>query len=168
MASTGRRVPDAARRGLLKALALAPLGAVALPSRLGATEYATAAEALGAVDRLEADVAARLAAIAKAVPAARPFTASVLADHERHRAARARVRRRLGLPPGSAGPAKPADPTSLGGLRAAQESLVYAHAEGLPALGDPLAVDTLARNLVDLSRHLTVIDLWIEAESARV
>jgi hypothetical protein len=28
-------------------------------------------------------------------------------------------------------------------------------------------VDTLARHMVDLSRHLTVIDLWIEAEESR-
>jgi hypothetical protein len=53
----------------------------------------------------------------------------------------------------------------LEGLRAAQEALAYAHAEGLPALGDSFVVDALARHMVDLSRHLTVTQLWIEAES---
>jgi hypothetical protein len=37
----------------------------------------------------------------------------------------------------------------------------------LPALGDPWAVDVLARHLVSSARQLTVIDLWIEAEEAR-
>ncbi len=44
---------------------------------------------------------------------------------------------------------------------------MHAHAEGLPALGDAGAVAVLARHMVDASRHLTVIDLWIEAEDVR-
>jgi hypothetical protein len=56
---------------------------------------------------------------------------------------------------------------SLVALREAQQQLVHAHAEGLPALGDAGAVAVLARHMVDASRHLTVIDLWIEAEELR-
>jgi hypothetical protein len=32
---------------------------------------------------------------------------------------------------------------------------------------DPAAVDLLARHLIDCARHLTVIDLWIQAEAER-
>lgn len=80
------------------------------------------------------------------------------------RAARERLRKRFGLPFASPPRPRVGDPVDLAALRAAQERLVYAHAEGLPALGDRLGVDTMARNMVDLSRQLTVIDLWIEAE----
>jgi hypothetical protein len=92
---------------------------------------------------------------------------SLLRDHERHRETRTRLRRRLGLPGGDAPRADAKDLLSLAGLRMAQEALVHAHAEGLVAIPGEVAVDALARNMVDLSRHLTVIDLWIEAEEGR-
>lgn len=152
------------RRELLKGAALAPLALLVQVPVARATDYASGADALDAADRLEADVAARLRGISRVRPGAVAFARSVLADHERHRARRAWVRRRLRLPPS----APPADTISqeveLDGLRSAQQDLVYAHAEGLPALDDAQAVDAMARNLVDLSRHLTVIDLWIEGE----
>ncbi len=130
-------------------------------------DYAGAAEVFATIDVLEAEVSQRLRALSEALPSARPFATSLLRDQERHRAGRARLRKRLGLP-GADVPRKPAaDPVSLGALRTAQEALVHAHAEGLPAIGDEIAVDALARAMVDLSRHLTVIDLWIEAEEAR-
>jgi hypothetical protein len=117
-------------------------------------------------------VAARLRAFQRAVPSSRPFVASVTADQARHRAARTDFRRRLGLPlssapagAGSASAAAVSSPPDLEGLRAAQEALVYAHAEGLPALGDAFVVDAMAHHMVDLSRHLTVTQLWIEMES---
>ncbi len=166
MASTGR--PDGLpRRTLLRAIALAPAAAVTLAPRLDATEYASAAAVFAAVDDIEAEVDLRLRAIVEVVPSARTFVSSVLRDREAHRAARERLRKRFGLP--SASPPRPRvdDPVDLAALRAAQERLVYAHAEGLPALGDRLGVDTMARNMVDLSRQLTVIDLWIEAEGNR-
>ena len=132
-----------------------------------ATDYASAAEVLDTIDRLEADVDGRLAAIARAVLPAQAFVASVAADHARHRVARAALRRRLKLDAApAAGPPRPAG-TSLAALREAQQQLVHAHAEGLPALGDARAVDLLARHMIDASRHLTVIDLWIEAEDQR-
>jgi len=131
-----------------------------------ARDYSSAAEVFDAIDGLEADVAARLRGFQRSVPSSRAFVASVAADHARHRAARAAFRRRLGLgpssPPAGAGSAVEPD---LEGLRAAQEALVYAHAEGLPAIGDPFVVDALAHHMVDLSRHLTVTQLWIETES---
>lgn len=162
MGSTGRP----SRRALLEAIAVAPALA-ALGARLDAAEYASAAEALAAIDAAEAEVAERLGAIGSLVASARPFVASVLRDHEAQRAARERLRRRLGLPPGAAPRPAVGDPTDLGALRSAQERLVHAHAEGLPALGDSAAVRTLARHMIELSRHLTVIDLWIEAEESR-
>jgi len=145
---------------------MAPAAAALVP-RLEATDYADPAEVFAALDALEAEVALRLRAIVEVVPGARSFVTSALRDHEAHRAARDRLRRRLRLSPSA--PPKPAvaDPVDLAALRAGQERLVYAHAEGLPALGDGLSVDILARHMVELSRHLTVIDLWIEAEGNR-
>lgn len=165
MASTGSDATP--RRAFLRALGLAPLAAGVLAARAEATEYASASEVMAAVDRHEADVAARLRAIVAAVPAARPFADSVLADFERHRSTRARLRSRLGLPAAPSPAAPAAAGRDLEALRAAQEALVYAHAEGLPALGDAVAVEAMARNMVDLSRQLTVITLWIEAEAQR-
>jgi hypothetical protein len=132
-----------------------------------ATDYASATEVLDTIDRLEADVAGRLQAIARAVGGALAFAESVGADHARHRAGRDMLRRRLALGVASA-PAPATKPDlSLAALREAQQQLVHAHAEGLPAIGDAGGVDLLARHLVDDSRHLTVIDLWIEAEEER-
>jgi hypothetical protein len=37
----------------------------------------------------------------------------------------------------------------------------------MPALGDALAVDALSQHLIDLSRQLTVLDLWLDAEADR-
>jgi regulator of replication initiation timing len=124
-------------------------------------------EVFAAIDALEGEVSERLRALSEALPSARPFVTSVLRDHERHRATRARLRNRLGLPAAAPTRAAAEDLVSLASLRAAQEALVHAHAEGLPALGDEIAVDALARHMVALSRHLTVIDLWIEAEDSR-
>jgi hypothetical protein len=152
---------SSARRSLLKALALAPVAGLA--PRAAATDYASAGEVFTAIDRLEADVAGRLRAIVARIAQAQPFVASVLADHERHRTLRARLRARLRLPaaaPTTTGAAS----ADLGALRSAQQDLVHAHAEGLRVVGDALAVDGLARNMVDLARHLTVIDLWLEGE----
>ena len=159
MASTG------SRRALLKAALLAPV--VTLFARSGmARDYSTAAEVFDAIDGLEADVAARLRGFQRSVPSSRGLVASVTADHARHRAARAALRRRLRLHPSSVpAAAAAAVEADLEGLRVAQEALVYAHAEGLPAVGDPFVVDALAHHMVDLSRHLTLTQLWIETES---
>jgi hypothetical protein len=127
-------------------------------------DYASAAEVFAAIEALDADVAARLHAIARVLPSAAAFAAS--ADGDRRR--RGQERRRLAARMGVAAAAPPAAGTPPeGGLRAlreAQQGLVHAHAEGLPALRDSAAVDVLARHLVDLSAQLTVIDLWLEAE----
>jgi hypothetical protein len=154
------------RRSLLRAAVLAPWAAAWLPRRAAAAEYASAAEALDAVDGMEADVAARLAAISAGLISARPFVSSALADHARQRTERAVLRRRLGLA-GAAPVAPPTAAPDLTGLRAAQEALVYAHAESLPVLGDAYAVRVMARHMVELARQLTVVDLWIEAEERR-
>jgi hypothetical protein len=142
------------------------LGAAVAPRAAGARDYTSAAEVLDTIDRRAAEVEAALAAIARAVPGAQPFLASLRADHARERADRDAIRGRLRLPPPS--PAAPPDAsTSLDALRAAQQELVHAHAEGLPALDDPAAVQVLARHMVEASRRLTVIDLWIELEEDR-
>jgi hypothetical protein len=130
-------------------------------------EYGSAAEVFAAVDTLEAEVSQRLRALKEALASAGPLVRSLLRDQERHREARARLRRRLNLPSAVTPRAHAERLLSLADLRTAQEALVYAHAEGLVAIGDEIAVDTLARNMVDLARHLTVIDLWIEAEEGR-
>jgi len=153
------------RRALLKAALLAP--AAALAPRADATDYASAAEVFAAVDTLEADVESRLRALAAALPSARAFADSLLQDHARHRLRRAALRRRLKLNAAPEATAASGDDASLEALRAAVEALVYAHAEGLPALGDAHAVDVMAHDMVDLSRHLTLVQLWIEQEQAR-
>jgi hypothetical protein len=132
------------------------------------TDYASAADAFAAMDAAEFEVRSRLRALAEAKPAVRGFTSSVLVDLDRHAEGRATLRRRLGLAPSaSAAPESSDEPLSLEPLRVAQERLVYAHAEGLPAIGDASAVDALAHHMVDLSRHLTITTLWIEVEAER-
>lgn len=156
----------ARRRDVLRVAAVLPVAIVTAPAE--ARDYASATEVFSTIDGLEAEVARRLQAVGRAVPAAQSFVASVLGDQERHRAARQRLRRRLGLTAGAAAPAAAAAATAdLAALRTAQEALMHAHAEGVPALGDRAAVDVFAHHLVDLSRHLTVIDLWIETETQR-
>ncbi len=164
---SARALASTGRRRFLRGAAASPLALLVRPAAGGATDYATASEVLDVIDRGEADVDARLAAIARAVAGADPFARSVAADHARRRAEREKLRRRLKLAAATP-PAPPNTPdVSLVGLREAQQELVHAHAEGLPALGDAGAVDLLARHMVDGSRHLTVIDLWIEAEELR-
>lgn len=153
------------RQAIRAALALPILAA--LGPRAESKDYADATEVFLALDRLEADVATRLRAIARARPAANPFAESCLADHDRQRRGRERLRARLRLTRPAPGGVEVTNALSLDALRKAQEALVYAHAEGLPALADAVAVDSLARDMVDLARHLTVIDLWIESEAAR-
>jgi len=149
----------------LRGLAAAPV-ALATPGVL-ATDYASAAEVFAAIDALEAEVGQRLRALSEAMAAARPLATSLLRDHERQRSDRGKLRARLGLPPGGAVRAQASDLLSLAALRRSQEALVHAHAEGLPAIGDRIAIDRLARHMVALSRHLAVIGLWIDAEESR-
>jgi hypothetical protein len=168
LASTGRPrggAPDSPlRRELISGAAIA--GALAAARPASARDYASAAEVFAAIEVREAEVDARLAALAAALPSARAFADSVAREHARHREERARWRSRLRLPPAS--PAAPAEvDRDLAALRAAMQELVHAHAEGLPALGSAHAVDALARQMVTHARHLAVVDLWIEAEQAR-
>ncbi len=128
-------------------------------------DYASAAEVMAAIETLDADVAARLQTIAGAQPAAAAFAASAEEDRRRRRRERARLAERLRVrapPPGALPSAGSGG--GLRGLRDAQQALVHAHAEGLPALHDAPAVDLLARHMADLAAQLTVIDLWIEAD----
>jgi hypothetical protein len=149
------------RRHALGALTAAALSVRPAEPR----DYASAAEVLDEIERRSAEVGASLAAIVSAMPGARAFADSVRADHARQRAERDAIRRRMRLTPSATAEVAP-PVTTLDALRALQQELVHAHAEGLPALDDEAAVRTLAAHMVDLSRHLTVIDLWIELHDA--
>lgn len=155
------------RRDVLRSLALLG-GTAAVPRAAQARDYTSAGEVLDTIDGLSRDVLAALAAIATTVPGARPFADSVRADHVRERAGRDAIRARLRLPRGSSPGAPVAStPTALDALRSTQQELVHAHAEGLPALDDTVAVEVLARHMVEAARRLTVIDLWIDLEAER-
>ena len=158
MSASGER-----RAFLGGALAALAAGTVLAP-RAGASDYASEAAVLDALEAAAADVQARLRALA-GLPRARLFAERLLQEHARQAADRARLRRRLGLPAPARGEEASAD-RSLAALRAAQETLLHVHAEGLPALPDAAAVDQLGRALVVASRHLTLIDLWIESEES--
>jgi hypothetical protein len=150
-----------ARRTALKAVLAAPL--VAGVPRADARDYASAGEVFAEIDRLEAELDARLSRLAAIFPAAASFVGSVRADHERHRRARVALRRRLSVAESPPVPV-PAGSASVDALRALAQDLVHAHAEGLPALRDAQAVDTLARHMVDDARHLAVLQMWMETE----
>jgi hypothetical protein len=154
------------RRAWLRAALALPW--LALPRVVQATDYAGPKEALDAIDGLARDVRGRLQALAAQVASARTYLDSAERDHARLAREREALRRRLRLAaPASAASASPTDELALAGLRAAQEALVFAYAEGLPAFDDARSADLLARHLVDMARHLTLVDLWIEAEEAR-
>ena len=128
-------------------------------------DYASASEVFAAIAAREHEVDARLDAVAHGRAGVGAFAASVAAVRARQRHRRERLRVRLGVPAHAAA-ALPglAAPGDLARLRAAQQELVHAHAEGLPALADARAVDVLAAHLVELAAQLTVLDLWIAAE----
>jgi hypothetical protein len=149
------------RRAALKAAIAAPVAG--LVTRADARDYASAGEVLAEIDRLEADIDARLGSLAARFPAAASFARSVRGDHERHRRSRAALRRRLRLGQ-AAPPTMPAGSASVDALRALAQDLVHAHAEGLPALRETQAVDALARAMVDDARHLAVLQMWMETE----
>lgn len=154
------------RRAFLGA-ALAAAAVQALPAGpADAADYTSAEQVLAAVDTAAADVQARLRALVGLAPA-RLFAERLLQEHARQALDRARLRQRLGLPRAAADVARTSPERGLSALRAAQEALVFAHAEGLPALPDAAAVDQLGRAMVVASRHLTLIDLWIESEESR-
>ena len=130
-------------------------------------DYASAADVFAAIAGLESEVDARLGAVGRGRADVSAFAASVAAARARQRHQRDGLRRRLHVAEAAAAPAGPVEAAAdLARLRAAQQALVHAHAEGLPALGDARAVDTLARHLVELAAQLTVIDLWLAAEEA--
>jgi len=150
---------------VLKALLATPLLSAA--GRAEARDYTSAAEVLAEVDRLEADLDERLSLLSAGLPAAAPLAHGILADHARHREARVSLRRRLHLPGSNVDRPAPPErrgPATIEALRARCEELVHAYAEGLPALGDRVAVDVLAHAMVDDARHLAILQMWNEAE----
>lgn len=153
------------RRDLLRGAAA--LVALAGGQPAGAAEYASAADALAAIAGFETDVDRYLLRLHRTVPTARRMIDSFRRDRARHQADRARVARRLGLAHAASVAASEAATAPLDAVREAQAALVYAHAEALPTLGGAPAVGILMGNMIDLARHLTLLDLWIEAEAAR-
>ena len=75
------------RRAVLGTMIAAPL--LTLATRGDARDYASAAEVLSEIDRLEAELDQRLSRLAATFSAAAAFAGSVCADHERHRRTRA-------------------------------------------------------------------------------
>jgi len=127
------------------------------------TEGPPARDSLDELDRLAADVVAEAAAIGAALETARPFVSAIRETLARHRAERSVLRRELGLVPGLPA-AHPEDRSpDLGALRAAQEALVFAHAEAVGRVGPP-ATGVLVGQLRELASQLTVTELWLERE----
>ena len=93
----------------------------------------------------------------------RKGASQVLADLRRCRQNRIAIHHLLGILPGATESPKP-PATGLRALRAGIQDLVYAHAEGIPVLGNSQAVTMLVPDLLDVARHLAVVDLWIEGE----
>jgi hypothetical protein len=143
--------------------ALAALPALAAPS----VSAVDAGEPFADLDRRSAALEQRLDALVRALPSARAFVDSARADLQRH----ARERAALALARGWRTPSPPPAavevdrPRSLPLLKAAFEDLMHAVAESLPSgRGDKELVERLARQMIDLSRLATVVDLWIEQE----
>src|SRR5262245_60505168 len=120
-------------------------------------DYTSAADVFAAIARLEDEVDARLRAVAQARTGVEEFAHSVAAVRVRQRGQRDRLRLRLHLAEVVPAPVAPLEAAAdLARLRDAQQDLVHAHAEGLPALRARDAVDMLARHLVELAAQLTV------------
>ncbi|HWX24201.1 MAG TPA: hypothetical protein VN083_04130 [Vicinamibacteria bacterium] len=145
------------------------LGVLAFAGKTPRAHAAGVLSAEAALDAMEAQSEAVEAGLQALTANSRPLAraaSSFLADLRRHRQDRARVRKRLGLLPARVDTPSPKAAT-LADLRAAQQELVSAHAEGIPALENPAAVAVIVLDLVDVARHLAVIDFWIEAEASR-
>ena len=128
-------------------------------------DYASASEVFAAIAAREHEVDARLDDVARGRAGVGAFAASVAAVRARQRHRREQLRVRLGVPAHAVAALPGLDaPADLARLRAAQQELVHAHAEGLPAMFDAQAVDVLAAYMVELAAQLTVLDLWIAAE----
>jgi hypothetical protein len=157
---------EGGRRAILRAVAASALAGLAV--RADARDYGSAAEVLAEIDRLESELDTRLSALAASMPSAALLGRSVRADHERHRRARAALRARLHLGAAAATAGRPPARSllTLAQIQAIAQDLVHAYAEGLPAIGDPIAVEALARDMVDDARHLAVLQMWSEAEDA--
>jgi hypothetical protein len=150
------------RRGVLRALAALPVAATLPSPSAEARDYTGPGEVFAAVESFSRVVEARLEAILRRVPGARAFVRSAAADLVRHRAQREALA--IYRAPKATAGSHVDDAASLPGLRESLVELMYAHAEGLPALRDGDAVARLTAHMIDLSRLVTVVDLWLEAE----
>jgi hypothetical protein len=149
---------------VLRALAALPAGALVRDA--SGDDYESASAVFAALESRSATADARLAALGDALPVAASFVRSARGDLARHRRERQALGRRRGVAfEGAPAAVEVEEPLSLPRLRAALEELMHTHAEGLPALRDRLLVQKLAEHMVDLSRQVTVVDLWIEKES---
>lgn len=132
-----------------------------------AKDYGSRREALDDMDRLAAVCGMRLGMIRAARSGSGLLVTRFLDALRAHRATRERLRERFGLAPGKdPGEVMGAVDADLAGLRQALDDLMNAYAEGLPVFGNADAVAKLARDMVEVSRLRTVIDLWVVAEAA--
>jgi hypothetical protein len=160
----------ATRRDLLSrgaALAAGVTTISALPRFALARDYATRRESLDELDRLAAVSVLRLEAVRGSRAEADLLVSRFLTALRKHADTRGDMRRRFALPR-SVDPALPPegiDP-DLAGLRQSLDDLMIAYAESLPVFGDATAVARLAVDMVEVSKLRTVIDLWVESETA--
>lgn len=148
------------RRSTLKAL----LGLGFVARTAAGEEYASAGAALDAIEGRSESVEAVLRALRGESEPLRKGFSSFLEDYRRHRQDRAALRRTFGIPPAREARPEPKAVT-LRDLRAAVQELVFAHAEGIPALGSGRAVTVIGGHLLDVARHLAIVDLWLEPEA---
>lgn len=119
------------------------------------------------LDRLERLCANATEPLRGTSPESRRLVESFEATWRRHRAARARWRATFGLRPAGGDLGVEAEPDlTLPDVLQRLDDLMNRYAEGLPTLGRAAAVDAFARQMVEISRQRTVIDLWIRAEES--
>jgi len=160
----------ATRRHLLSrgaALAASATTISAWPRFAEARDYATRREALDELDRLASVCGLRLEVVQRSRAGADLLVARFLTALRKHADTRDDMRRRFALPKG-VDPALPpaAVDADLADLRQSLDDLMIAYAESLPVFGDATAVARLAVDMVEVSKLRTVIDLWVESETA--
>ena len=107
------------------------------------------------------------ARLARHVPGGAAPSRSVLADHERQRAERERLRRRLGLAVGRARAGRRADDLRFERSARRRRRWCTPTRRACPPSATPRPWTAWRAHMVELARHLTVIDLWIDAEESR-
>lgn len=122
-------------------------------------------ERIDALDALELEVRARLAALPEDRGGA--LASSALRTLARLRHERSRLRRSLGLLPARPAATAPERDPDLEALRAALSDLTFAHAAAVAAVSDSEATGRLVEHLRQVAALLAVVELWIDEELRR-